>query len=61
MIAMSMLSTYGEYRRDTLPRAPTYPAPASPVRRAILLALARLGLGAGGVAATYDDETLGIG
>lgn len=61
MIAMSMISTYDEYRRDTLPRAPVYPAPAHPVRRALLRALAMIGLGVGGVAAVDDDEALGIG
>jgi hypothetical protein len=56
MIAMSMLSTYDEYRRDRVARAPVYPAPAHPVRRALLHVLSMNGLGVGGVAAV-DDET----
>lgn len=60
MIAMSMLSTYDEYRRDRIARAPVYSAPAHPVRRAMMHALSMLGLGVGGVAA-MDDEALGIG
>ena len=61
MIAMSMLSTYDEYRRDRVARAPVYPAPTHPVRRAMMHALSMIGLGVGGVAAVDDDEVLGIG
>ena len=61
MIAMSMISTYEEYRRGQVADAPLYPAPAHPVRRAIMHALSMIGLGVGGVAAIDDDETLGIG
>ena len=61
MIAMSLISTYDEYRRDRLASAPVYPIPAHPVRRALLHALSMIGLGVGGVAAQDDDEALGIG
>ena len=61
MIAMSLTSTYDEYRRDRIASAPVYPAPAHPVRRAMMHALSMLGLGVGGVAAIDDDEALGIG
>lgn len=61
MIAMSMLSTYDEYRRDSIASAPVYPTPTHPVRRALIHALAMIGLGMGGVAAVDDDEALGIG
>lgn len=61
MIAMSLLSTYDEYRRDRLARAPVYAAPARPLRHAILHALSMLGVGVGGVGAMDDDDTLGIG
>lgn len=61
MIAMSLLSTYDEYRRDQRARAPVYPAPAHSVRDAILRVLSRVGLGIGGVAAMEDDEIVGIG
>jgi hypothetical protein len=56
MIAMSLLSTYDEYRRDRVATAPFHPAPARPVRRALLHVLSMIGLGVGGVAAV-DDET----
>jgi hypothetical protein len=45
MIAMSMLSTYDEYRRDRLPLAPASPFPEHPLRRALKRALARIGVG----------------
>ena len=61
MIAMSMLSTYDEYRRDQRASAPVYPAPAHPVHHAMMRVLSRVGLGIGGVAAMDDDEALGIG
>ena len=61
MIAMSMTSTYDEYRRDSIASAPVYPAPTHPVRRAMKHALAMIGLGVGGVAAVDDDEAPGIG
>ncbi|WP_310447705.1 hypothetical protein [Thiobacillus sp.] len=61
MIAMSMLSTYDEYRRDQRASAPVYPVPAHPVRQAMMLVLSRVGLGIGGVAAMDDDVALGIG
>lgn len=61
MIAMSMLSTYDEYRRDQRASAPVYPAPAHPVRHAMMRVLIRVGLGIGGVATMDDDEVLGIG
>lgn len=63
MIAMSMFSTYDEYRRDQRASAPLYPAPARAhcVRHAMMLVLSRVGLGIGGVAAMDDDEALGIG
>lgn len=60
MIAMSMLSTYDEYRRDRVAHAPVHPRPAHPVRRAMMQALSMIGLGVGGVAAP-DDEFPGIG
>lgn len=55
MIAMSMTSTYDEYRRDQHVSAPVYPVPAHPVRHALLHVLSRVGLGIGGVAAMDDD------
>ena len=61
MIAMSMISTYDEYRRDRRASAPVYPPPAHPVRHAMLRALSMVGLGIGGVAAMDDDEALGTG
>jgi hypothetical protein len=61
MIAMSLLSTYDEYRRDQRARAPIYPVPAHPVRHAMMRVLSRVGLGIGGVAAMEDDEVVGIG
>lgn len=61
MIAMSMISTYEEYRRERIASAPVYPASTHPVRRAIMHALSMIGLGVGGAAAIDDDETLGIG
>ncbi|MDP1928148.1 MAG: hypothetical protein Q8K62_06510 [Thiobacillus sp.] len=61
MIAMSMLSTYDEYRKDQRASAPVYPAPAHPVRHAMLHVLSRVGLGLGGVAAVDDDVALGVG
>jgi hypothetical protein len=61
MIAMSMLSTYDEYRRDSIASAPVYPAPTHPLRRALIHALVMIGLGVGGVAAVHDDEAPGIG
>ena len=61
MIAMSMISTYDEYRCDKLASAPVYPLPTHPVRHAMLRVLSMVGLGIGGVAATDDDEALGIG
>ena len=56
MIAMSMLSTYDEYRRDSIASAPVYPAPAHPLRRALIHALLMIGLGVGGVAAVAVDD-----
>lgn len=61
MIAMSMLSTYDEYRNDQRASAPVYPAPAHPIRHSMLHVLSRFGLGLGGVAAVDDDVALGIG
>ena len=61
MIAMSITSTYDEYRRDAIASAPVYPAPAHPVKRAMMRALSMIGLGMDGVAAMDDDEALGIG
>ena len=61
MIAMSLLSTYDEYRRDQRASAPVYPVPAHPVRRAMMHVLSQVGLGIGGVAAIEDDEVMGIG
>lgn len=61
MIAMSLMSTYDEYRRDRHVSAPVWPTPAHPVRRAIMRALAMIGVGLGGIAAMDDDEALGIG
>jgi len=55
MIAMSMLSTYDETRRERNASAPVYPTPAHPLRRAMANALAVMGLGVGGVAAV-DNE-----
>jgi len=61
MIAMRMTDTYDEDRRDAIASAPGYSAPAHPLRRAMMHALAMFGLGMGGVAAVDDDEALGIG
>ncbi len=61
MIAMSMISVYEEYRRDHIASAPVHPVPAHPLRRAMLRALSRLGLGIGGMAAADEEEMLGIG
>lgn len=61
MIAMSLLSTYDEYRRDRIAHIPVYPVPPHPVRRALLHALSLLGLGVGGIGTIDDDETIGIG
>ena len=61
MIAMSLLSTHDEYRSDRSASAPVYTAPAHPLRRAMMHALAMIGLGVGGVATGDDEETLGIG
>ena len=66
MIAMSLMSTYDEYRRDRravapMNAAPVYAPPARPLRNTLLRALSRLGLGVGGIAASDEDETLGIG
>lgn len=61
MIAMSMISTYDEYRHDRMASAPVYSAPTHPVRHAMLRVLSMVGLGLGGVAAMDDDEHLGIG
>jgi hypothetical protein len=55
MIAMSMTRTHADHRRDSVAGAPTYPAPAHSMRRAILHALSMIGLGIGGVAAVDDD------
>lgn len=59
MIAMSMISTYDEYRRDRIAGAPVYPVPAHPLRRAMMHALGMIGVG--GVTMADDDEALGIG
>lgn len=61
MIAMSLMSTYDEYRRDQLAHAPVYPTPTRPVRSRMMHVLAMIGLGVGGVAAMDEDEVLGIG
>lgn len=61
MIAMSLMSTYEEYRRDTLAAAPDYAGPRHPVRHALLHVLSLVGLGVGGMAADDEVETLGIG
>ena len=55
MIAMSMLSTCDETRRDRNASAPVHPTPAHPLRRAMAHALVMMGLGVGGVAAV-DNE-----
>jgi hypothetical protein len=59
MIAMSMTSTYDEYRRDCLASAPVYPVPAHPLRRAMMRALSWIGIGS--AAAEADEDVLGIG
>lgn len=61
MIAMSITSTYDEYRRDAIASAPVRPAPTHPLRRALIHALVMIGLGMGGVAAVDDDAVPGIG
>lgn len=61
MIAMSLMSTYAEYRRDTLAAAPIYATPRRPLRHALLHVLSLVGLGIGGMAADDEAETLGIG
>lgn len=61
MIAMSLMSTYEEYRRDRVASAPVYAQPARPVRHAMLHVLSLIGLGVGGIAASDDDDMLGIG
>lgn len=61
MIAMSMTSTYEEYRRDAIASAPVYPAAAHPLRRMAMRLLATIGVGVAGTAAEDDDEPLGIG
>jgi hypothetical protein len=61
MIAMSITSTYDEYRRGAIASAPVYPAPVHPLRRALTHALVMIGLGVGGVAAVDEDEAPGIG
>jgi len=61
MIAMSMISTYDEYRRDRIAGTPACPPLAHPLRRAMMRALAMIGLGVGGVAAVDDEEIAGIG
>jgi hypothetical protein len=61
MIAMSIMSTYDEYRRDAVASAPVYPAPARPVKRAMMRVLGMIGLGVGGVAAVDDEAAPGIG
>ena len=58
---MSITGTRDEDRRDAIASAPVYPAPAHPLRRAMMHALAMFGLGMGGVAAVDDVEALGIG
>ncbi len=55
MIAMRMTSTYDEYRRDRIASAPVYTAPAYPLYRAMMHALAMFGLGVGGVTGHSDD------
>lgn len=60
MTAMSLSRTCNEHRRDALPCEQACPAPARPVRRAMLHALSMMGLGMGGVAAIDDDEALSI-
>ena len=61
MIAISMLSTYDEYRRDSIASPPVYPAPTHPLSRALIHALVMIGLGVGGVAAMDANEAPGIG
>ena len=61
MIAMSMISTYDEYRHEQHASAPVCPAPAHPLRYALMHVLSRVGLGLGGVAALDEDEISGIG
>ena len=56
MIAMSMISTYDEYRRGRMARPPSCPAHAHPLRRAMMHALAMFGLGIEGV--VLDNEEL---
>jgi hypothetical protein len=47
MIAMSLISTYDEYRRDRIAGAPVYPVPAHPFRRAMMHALGMIGVDGG--------------
>ena len=61
MIAMSITSTYDEYRRDASASAPVYPAPAHPVKRAMMRVLSMIGLGVDGVAAVDDEASPDIG
>ena len=61
MIAMLMTGTDAEDPRNAIASAPLHPAPAHPLRRAMMHALAMFGLGMGSVAAVDDDEALGIG
>ena len=61
MIAMSITSTYDEYRRDASASAPVYPAPAHPVKRAMMRVLSMIGLGVDGVAPVGDEAAPGIG
>ncbi len=61
MIAMGMISTYDEYRQDQRASAPVYSASTHAVRRAMLRALAMIGVGLGGITAIDDDDAPGIG
>lgn len=57
MIAMSLISTYDEYRRDRLAAAPVHAAPPRPFRQTMLRALSMIGFGMGGIASADDDDT----